>query len=407
MIDMTNPLTTKHSGLGLFACAFLMALSLSSWWTVMPFVIRLLGGSETHVGLAPSVHMGGYLISLLIAFHLQGLNYKKTLRVSSGIMCVATVIITTLMIGIVRGDSPHIGRIWLVIAAGGMAGVAMAFFWPFAMGWASYGYEGKALNRQLGYYNRAWSSSVIIGPFLGATLADSSLLASMLLPVLGLFTCMMVLVTTRRPSPNTDECVPRSPQAEEAGDGRVHYVTLCWMARVSLFTCWGAMAVLRSQFALLMTEHHGFSETQFGGILTVFALCNFLVLLLLGKYPGWHGRALPILLVQIPACISLLLYGFGSTLPTFYLASGMHGASLGCAYSAHLYYGAEGRDKRSTPMVIHEMTIALSMVINSAAGGYLVKYGGLLWPYRFGTGLIVLGLFVQIGIWMTCMRKRS
>ena len=34
MIDQS---TNRHSGLPLFAGAFLMALSLSSWWTVMPF----------------------------------------------------------------------------------------------------------------------------------------------------------------------------------------------------------------------------------------------------------------------------------------------------------------------------------------------------------------------------------
>jgi hypothetical protein len=59
---MINPLTKRHSGLPLFAGAFLMALRLSSWWTVMPFIIRFLGGSEAHVGLAPAVHMGGYLV---------------------------------------------------------------------------------------------------------------------------------------------------------------------------------------------------------------------------------------------------------------------------------------------------------------------------------------------------------
>jgi hypothetical protein len=62
-VSTINQLAGKHSGLPLFAGAFLMALSLSSWWTVMPFIIRFLGGSETHVGLAPAVHMGGYLAS--------------------------------------------------------------------------------------------------------------------------------------------------------------------------------------------------------------------------------------------------------------------------------------------------------------------------------------------------------
>lgn len=397
----------QHSGLPLFAGAFLMALSLSSWWTVMPFIIRFLGGTEAHVGLAPAVHMGGYLVTLLIAYHLHGLNYKKALCVSAGVMWLATVIITVLMAGMKPAESSHIVRIWIVISAGGMAGVAMAFFWPYAMGWASFGYEGKALNRQLGYYNRAWSSSVIIGPFLGAKLADSSLLASMGLPVLALFACTVVLATTEKPSPNAQGYIPPVPPVDEVAAEHLDYTMLCWMARVSLFTCWGSMAVLRSQFALLMTEHHGFSETQYGGVLTVFALCNFGVLSLIGKHTGWHGRALPILLAQIPAFLSLLLYGIGRSLPVFYLAAGMHGASLGFAYSAHLYYGTVGKEKRSMPMVIHELTIAVSMVVGSAAGGYLVRYGGLFWPYRFGSGLIVLGLFVQSGIWLVRVRKPS
>lgn len=371
----------------------------------MPFIIRLLGGTEAHVGLAPAVHMGGYLFALLIAYRLHGLNYKKALCVSSGVIWLATVIIAVLICRIKPAENPHMVRIWIVISASGMAGAALAFFWPYAMGWASYGYEGKALNRQLGYYNRAWSSSVIIGPFLGAKLAHSSLLASMGLPVLALFVCTLVLVTIRKPSPNAQGYVAPAPPVDEVGVEPVDYRMLCWMARLSLFTCWGSMAVLRSQFALLMTEHHGFSETQYGGVLTVFALCNFGVLSLIGKHTGWHGRALPILLAQIPACLSLLLYGTGRTLPAFYLAAGMHGASLGFAYSAHLYYGTAGKEKRSMPMVIHELTIAVSMVIGSAAGGYLVKYGGLFWPYWFGSGLIVLGLFFQTSIWITGLKK--
>ncbi len=212
---MTNPLNRKHSGLPLFAGAFLMALSLTSWWTVMPFIIRLMGGSETHVGLAPAVNMGGYLVTLLIAYHLHGLNYKKALCVSSGGLWLATVIIAMLMTRMKSAESPHIVRIWIVISTSGMAGVAMAFFWPYAMGWASYGYEGKALNRQLGYYNRAWSSAVIIGPFLGARLAHSSLRASMGLPVLALFVCTMVLVTIRKPSPNAQGYVPPVPPDDD------------------------------------------------------------------------------------------------------------------------------------------------------------------------------------------------
>ncbi len=388
----------KHSGLPLFTAAFMMALSLSSWWTVMPFIIRFLGGSETHVGLAPAVHMGAYLIALLAAYHLHGLNYRKALCIASGSMCLATVIIAAVIIRIKPAQSTYLARIWIVISAGGLAGVAMAFFWPYAMGWASYGYEGKELNRQLSYYNRSWSSSVIIGPFLGAALADSSLVAAMGLPVVALFTCMTVLATTKKPSPNTDGYVPPAAPVDAVESQQVDYTMLCWMARLSLFTCWGAMAVLRSQFALLMTEYHGYSETQYGGILTVFALCNFLVLVLVGKYPAWHGRALPILLAQVPACLSLVLYGTGSSLGAFYLASGMHGTSLGFAYSAHLYYGTAGKEKRSVPMVIHEIIIALSVVFGSTAGGYLVKYGGLFWPYRFAAGLIVIGLIVQTGI---------
>lgn len=404
---MIRPSTNKHSGLPLFAGAFLMALSLSSWWTVMPFIIRSLGGSEAQVGLAPAVHMGVYLAALLVAYHLHGLSYKRALSLAAGVMCLATVVIALTMGRTTASDATHGIRIWIVVSAGGVAGAAMAFFWPYAMGWASYGYEGQVLNRQLSYYNRSWSSAVIIGPFLGATLADTSLFASMLLPALALFTCMMILATTRKPSPNTDGYTPPPVPVDEHETGQADYTMLCWMARLSLFTCWAGMAMLRSQFALLMTEHHGYSETQYGVILTVFALCNFGVLFLVGKYPGWHGRSAPILLAQIPALLSLLIYSMGRTLPAFTVASAMHGASLGFAYSAHLYYGAAGKENRSVPMVIHEIIIALSMVAGSSAGGYLVQYGGLFWPYWFGAGLIVFGLLTQTGIWLAWQKKTS
>jgi MFS family permease len=81
-----NPTNTLHGVRPLYGAAFMMAISLSAWWTTMPFVVRNIGGSEDHVGYAWAANMFGYLVCLLLAGAALGQhNPKNTTRTAAAI----------------------------------------------------------------------------------------------------------------------------------------------------------------------------------------------------------------------------------------------------------------------------------------------------------------------------------
>ena len=128
----------------LYGAAFTTGLSLSTAWSAMPFVLIAMGGTKAHVGDAPTVNILAYMAALLVTGSRLGhLDAKRATRVA----VVAAMLSAFLMAMAVFGATTDHGAgqrvwIWLVIAAGGLGGAAMALFWPFLMSWVSGSCEG-------------------------------------------------------------------------------------------------------------------------------------------------------------------------------------------------------------------------------------------------------------------------
>lgn len=395
-----NPTSALRGVWSLYGAAFAMAINLSVLWTAMPFIIRNIGGTEEHVGFVWAANMTGYVICLLVAAILLGhVNPRWTTRVSSVVMLLATGAIAIVVYRAVASDQAgSVALVWGVIGAGALAGAAMSLFWPFLMTWVSADYEGVFLNRRLGAYNGAWSSAAIMGPLIGGALVDINTLSPVLLGVICLAVCFLLLCLTHDGSAGTARSVGGSPVEEVALDQTL-LRRLKWMARISLFCSWVCLGVSRSQFALLFTRM-GYTETQFGTIVTVFAICNFLVLTGAGRFGFWHSRPVFLIVAQLVLGVGLLLLIFGRTLSAFVPAFVIMGSGFGFAYSSHLYYGACGSKKRSVQMAIHEVTISLGVIVGSGTGGYLAGNLGVYVPYWFAIGVLILGLVAQGIVWI-------
>jgi len=384
----------------LYGAAFAMATSLSVLWTAMPFVMRNIGGTEEHVGYIWAANMLGYMLCLLFAAVMLGhLNPRHTTRTAVAAMFLATLV----MFVVVYQATAHnqLGRpalIWTMIAAGTLAGAAMSLFWPFLMSWVSADYEGAILNRRLGTYNGMWSAAAIMGPLIGGVLVDMSTLGPIVVGVACLAICFVLLCLAHDGSAGTAASV-KPVDAPEFCFDRGLLLRFRWMARIALFCSWVCLGVSRSQFALLFTGM-GFSETQFGIIITIFGICNFLVLTSAGRLSFWHFKPVLLLGVQMVLVLSLFLIIFGRTLWAFVPAFVIMGSGFGFAYSSHLYYGACGSKKRSTQMSIHEVTISLGVIVGAGAGGYLSGNFGIYWPYWFAVIVLALGLMAQVVVWV-------
>ena len=392
-----NPTNTLHGVRPLYGAAFMMAISLSAWWTTMPFIVRNIGGSEDHVGYAWAANMFGYLVCLLLAGASLGQhNPKNTTRTAVAISFVSALAMSVVVYAILSKELVgNLALIWTVIGAGAVAGAAMSLFWPFLMSWVSEDFEGPTLNRRLGTYNGAWSGASIVGPLLGGILIETNTVFPVVFAAAGMFVCFLFLSGATDGSVHTSLFGDEETQPVVGCDNRAALMRFRWIARISLFSSWACLGVTRSQFALLFTDI-GFSETWFGVMVTIFGIFNFAMLTAAGRCAFWHFKSVFLLAVQVLISVSLVLIIYGRSLPVFALSFVIMGCGFGFAYSSHLYYGACGTKKRSVQMVIHETTISIGVIVGSGAGGYFAKNLGLHWPYWFALIVLAAGFFAQL-----------
>ncbi|OHB60848.1 MAG: hypothetical protein A2167_00960 [Planctomycetes bacterium RBG_13_46_10] len=392
-----NPAGNLRGVWFLYGAAFMMSIAISVWWTAMPFIVRNIGGTESHVGYAWAANMLGYMVCLLLAGVTLGRhNPKNTTRIAAAVNFASALIMGVLVyIILLKGLIGSLTLIWLVIAAGTVAGAAMSLFWPFIMSWVSEDFEGSILNRRLGTYNGMWSAASIIGPLLAGILVETSTTFPIFLAVGSFIVCFLFLSVATDGSVQTTLFGDATTRPVEGCEDKATLVRFRWMARISLFSSYLCVGVLRSPFALFFTDM-GFSETWFGIMIMVFGICNFVILTAAGKCTFWHFEPALLPAAQALLGVSLVMIIFGRTLPIFILSLVIMGLSFGFAYSSHLYYGSCGTKKRSVQMVIHEVTISIGIIVGSGAGGYLAKNIGLYQPYWFALALVAAGLFIQL-----------
>jgi len=383
-----------------------MATGLSVLWTAMPFIIRNIGGTEEHIGYIWAFNMLGYMLCLLLAAVMLGhLAPRHATRAAAAVMFLATFVMAIVVYyAIARDQFGRPALIWTMIATAILSGAAMSLFWPFLMSWVSADYEGPVLNRRLGTYNGMWSSAAIMGPLIGGVLVDMSTLGPVAAGALCLAVCFVLLCLAHDGSAGSAVSV-RPVDAPEISFDHGLLLRFKWMARIALFCSWACLGVTRSQFALLFTGL-GFSETQFGIIITIFGICNFLVLTGAGRLAFWHFKPVLLLSVQVILALSIFMIIFGRTLWVFVPAFVIMGYGFGFAYSSHLYYGACGSKKRSSQMAIHEVTISLGVIVGAGAGGYLSGNFGIYWPYWFSVIVLTLGLIAQVVVWIVLKPHR-
>jgi MFS family permease len=383
----------------LYGAAFMMAISLSVAWTAMPFVLSYMGGTPAHVGYAPAVNNLAYMIALLVAgsrFH--HLRVRRTTLSAATVALTATAVMSLCVLWTeFHADARGLIWIWTLIVAGGVGGGAMALYWPFLMSWVSADYEGRRLNRRFGRYNGAWSGGAAIGPLIGGGLFEVNAVLPLLAAAASVLLSLLLLSFGRDGSAGKTGGAPAGGVPETAYDMRL-LADCRWMSRVALFSVCASFAILRSQFALVFRDL-GYTESQFGMYLTIYALCNCAALMAAGRWAQWHFKPALLLVGQAVLLVVLLLTIYGRTLSVFIVSSVLLGAAYGFAYSSHLYYGASASRRRSARMAIHEIAISLGLTIGSFAGGYLAEHVGLYAPYWFGVGLVGLGAGTQMVIY--------
>ncbi len=393
-----NKVTSTARAWPLYGAAFATAVALSVCWTAMPFVLTGINGTEAHVGYALAANSLAYMVALLLTGSLLGhLNVKRATCLATAVaLGAALAMLLAVSASRHRDGASQLTWIWMIIVSGGLGGASMALYWPFLMSWVSARYEGVELNRRFGRYNGAWSSGALIGPTVGAWLVGIDPRWPMVGAVACFGVCLILLTFGRSNSGHAAVAAPSDEEKGPALDPRL-LADYRWMSRVTLFCAWATQSIARSQFALLFV-HLGNSEAQFGLFMTTFAACNFLALIMAGRWAFWHFKPVPLIVAHTVLLAPLFMMIYGRTLPIFFASAIILGLAFGFAYSSHLYYGACTSRRRSVRMVIHEIVISLGITVGAGTGGYLGKNVGTYAPYWFAVALVTLGILAQLAI---------
>lgn len=391
--------------LPLYTAAFFQSAAGGIWFVAMPFVIKRLGGSDTQLGLCLGIWFVAYLSGCLTAGGiLDRFNARNSVRFGAAANVVINIGILITVI-IARGSDNPASLLWLIMCLSALSGLLTAFFWPPLMGWLSTGYEGAQLNRRLGRHNTAWSFGALVTPYLGGVLVERSSVWPFAV-IIGLMVSSFAVITLGK-GPGVNASNGDNGSLSQTPSDAASALLPCfrWMARIALLTSFVCIGLLRTQLAVLLKYELGFMESQYGTGMMIMCLASFVVFIAAGKWHRWHYKLSIFIIAQLLLLASMLMILKGSSLGIFFLATGLVGAGQAFMYNSHLYYGVSGGTRRSRRMAIHEFLLSAGFVIGSLAGGFLSDQFGPLMPYRFGLGVVALGLFLQLAIWFGFKRK--
>lgn len=395
--SLAHKLRSSRSGpAGLYAAAFLFDGAHAMLLVALPFVITRLGGSDRELGLAFGLYFVSYIAACaLTAPVTDRFNLKNITRLgAAGIATAAACIYLTFLLH--QRGSLSDSAVILTIAFMMLAGLTQSLFWPPLMGWLSAGHEGPPLARRFGIFNFSWGAAMVLCPFVGGYLVELSP-AWPLLAVIALYLTAFCSVSIA-PAPPRSRPAPAARQDPPVLQPLLHpkLPAFRWMARLALLGSAAAVALMRTQLALFMTQNYGLSESCFGLAITLMSLAMVIIMFAAGGLPFWHHKAAPLFVAQLLLVLSMPIIlkaaGFGA----FATAALFVGLGHGFMYASHQFYGVSGGIKRSGLMAIHEMTLAAGYVFGSIFGGYLGKHFGRHSPYYFGLSLTAAALAAQV-----------
>ena len=388
-------LSSRQNPTALYIATFFFSGGHGGIFTLaLPFVITLLGGSDKDLGLCFGLGTITYMISCLtVANHLDRFSPKRTLQFSSAFVALVLAALFVCTRIFLKGEL-LIDPILLVIIIEILSCLVLALFWPPMMGWLSVGHEGAALSKRMGVFNISWSFALVVTTLIAGYIIQMDTTIAVL--VAAIFLAIAFIFVSIAPAPKNRKNQNSTAEQTESLE-TIHPLNpvFCSMARLSLITGCLAIALLRTQFALLFTENLGFSKSQFGIVTTLFCLANFIGFYITGRTRGWHHRLTPFIASQLIIAAAMLIIIFARSLLSLYTAAVFIGAGQSFLYSSHQFYCVSGKVNRSGSMAVHELLIAAGYASGAIVGGYLAEYLSRYWPYWFGFITIMTAIAIQ------------
>lgn len=313
----------------------------------------VLGASERQNLLLATAFGITYVLGALASHGVAARFGERRLLVGSLVALLGVHVLLT-----VRPTAPLLALCFPVI------GLLQGIKWPVVESFVSAGRQPEELVGAVGRFNVTWALSVplalvVSGPLIASGWAGSLFLFAAGCNVLGLAAC---LAQPARPL-HLDASHPARPSAERLASFR----SLLAAARWSMLLSYALLFLLAPLLPeVLAGLHLSVSEsTQVAAVLDVARVATFWVL---GVWPGWHGRALPIVVAIGLMPIAFLLSLFGGSVAAVLAGELLFGACSGLLYTAALYYALLVQNASVEAGGAHESLIGLGFALGPALG---------------------------------------
>jgi MFS family permease len=289
----------------------------------------------------------------------------------------------------------------------GLYRLALAFFWPPAMGWLSQGVEGSALSRRQSRFNLSWSTGLVASYVLAgvASQRDTALPLVLSLAVFAGYAVLLAAALAVFPSLRA---APRlaPARAGAAASGSSEGTPLRYPAWVGMFASYVVSGMVATVFPLFAQDVLGASRSAVGTLVSTRTLLQSVGFLLLGAVSFWHYRGRWLVISQIYLGLLLSVMLFARSLYFFAVLFPLLGLGSALSYAGGLFHGIAGASRRAARMAVHESTLNGGYIVGASVTGLLYQEYSMRAVVVFCLGCVLTAILIQ-GLLLSRMRGRA
>jgi len=245
-----------------------------------------------------------------------------------------------------------------------LIGLLQGLKWPIVESFVSAGHSPAELAVVLGRFNVTWATAVPVALIVsGPLIASGSESALFVVAAAGNVAGFLLAAVQPAAPVHLDDAHPARPNPAEIR----RMGALLGAARWSMLLSYALLFLLAPLIPVVL-DHFELgvsSATQVAAVLDVARVVTFWTL---GRFLGWRGRALPVVLsiAVLPAAFSLIL--FGGDLAAVVLGELSFGVCSGFLYTAALYYALVVKNASVEAGGAHEGLIGVGFALGPLVG---------------------------------------
>ena len=350
------------------------------YYLAAPLVLIELKANPIELGLVgtltSSVHMG--------MAHFMGRLSDRVGRRPLIIIAPLLFSVSCLLMLILRS-------VGLILTLSIMNGLCTSIFWPCFLAWIADRLTKGSLVRDLGSFNRSWTSAILIGPVLSGFLyALHPRLPFVLAAALALnvFLILWISLQDEKVQPKGEErFVP-----PEVSNIRMNLLYAAWVANFASFF---VIASARYQFPKLARELN-FSSHTIGLITGCIGFALLSGFFILRKSDRWHSKTFYLVGSHALAVAGLLLIYVSSKPLLFGFALILVGLSASVTCYSSQFYVVQFMKKKGKGTGLHESIVGAGALSGPILGGVAAQFAGLRAPYLLCLVVLLVAVIVEI-----------